>query len=114
MILNYLTRLFQAKRGEPEIEEGIISQETGNILYQNIPNPFSSKTTIEFFIKEKCPVQIKVSDVLGRVIAVLVDEVKSKGHHKVIFSLDEFHSGLYYYSLEACGEVLTKQMQIIK
>ena len=106
--------MLQAKRGEPEIERGIILQETGNILYQNIPNPFSSETTIEFFIKEKCSVKIKVSDVLGRVIAVLADEVRSKGNHKVVFRLDELHSGIYFYSLEACGEVHSKQMQIIK
>lgn len=102
------------KQAEPENNENSVSQQSGNILYQNTPNPFSSETNISFMLAKQCPVKIKISDMLGRQLLILVDEVKNKGQHSVPFRTDDFPAGVYYYSLEACGEVLTKQMQLIK
>ena len=84
------------------------------ILEQNIPNPFEDETEISFVLPEECPATLTISTSLGQVVAVLTDGVLSKGRHTLTFKTDNIPSGVYLYSLEACGKVITNQMQIIK
>lgn len=73
------------------------------VLYQNYPNPFNSSTKITFQIPTVCHVFLKVYDILGREIAILVDEVKEPGIHTHTFSNLNYQlaSGVYFYELTA-------------
>jgi hypothetical protein len=55
-----------------------------------------------------------VYDILGREVAVLVNETLPAGSHSVNFDASNLTSGVYMYKLEAGGEVLTKRMTLIK
>jgi hypothetical protein len=68
-------------------------------LYNNYPNPFNPKTTIEYQIKEKGFVNVSVYDILGNEVARLVNEVKDIGRHYVNFDASNLTSGVYIYSL---------------
>jgi len=71
-------------------------------LEQNYPNPFNPTTNFRFriaFASGGAFVSLKVYDVLGREIAVLVNEVKQQGVYDVLWDASEFSSGVYNYRL---------------
>jgi hypothetical protein len=58
--------------------------------------------------------KLTVTNTLGQILSVLVDGTMDKGRHSIKFKTDNIQSGVYLYSLESCGEIITKQMQILK
>jgi len=88
-------------------------------LYQNYPNPFNSSTVIKYELQVPSVVSLKVIDVLGREVAILVDKVKEAGKHSVTFdtrntTLATLKSGVYFYQLKAGSYVETKKMIYLK
>jgi hypothetical protein len=70
----------------------------GNItfsLHQNYPNPFNPSTTIKFDLPDRAFVSLKVYDLLGRVIATLLEEDKPAGNYSVPFNASPYSSGTY-------------------
>lgn len=92
-------------------EESIISNYS---LYQNYPNPFNPATTLRFQIPFAGDVTLKVYDILGREVAVLVDEFKPMGVYQVDFTAENLSSGIYYYQLTANNFITTKKMVLIR
>lgn len=70
-------------------------------LSNNYPNPFNPTTIINFSIQKITNVSIKIFDVLGREIAILVDEQLSAGEYSVEFDGREMASGVYFYKINA-------------
>lgn len=89
---------------------------TPNILrlMQNFPNPFNPSTTIQFETTHKTFISLKVFNVLGNEIAILINEEKSAGTHSVECNADGFPSGIYFYSLTAGKFRETKKMTLLK
>jgi carboxypeptidase T len=88
-------------------------------LSQNVPNPFNPKTDIAFALTQSGPVSLKVYDVSGRLLSVLVDDVLVAGEHQASWdgrALDgrSMSSGVYFYRLEAENKVMAKRMVILK
>lgn len=83
-------------------------------LSQNYPNPFNPTTKIEYAIPRQGNVNIKIFDIVGRVIATLVNEMKNPGYYSVDFSATELSSGVYYYKLESGEFTDVKKMIVIK
>jgi type IX secretion system substrate protein len=88
---------------------------SGNyIISQNRPNPFNPTTTIDYVIPAATHVRIEVSDVLGRTVKVLVDEIRSEGTHSVIFNADGLPSGMYFYRMDAGDYSKIMKMMVSK
>jgi hypothetical protein len=83
-------------------------------LSQNYPNPFNPNTTIEFSLKKRQKVTLRIYDVRGRTVATLVDRVLGKGNHEVVWEGGDTPSGVYYYELRAGGKVLRRRMTLTK
>ncbi len=83
-------------------------------LKQNYPNPFNPATSISFSVAERSNVKIKIYDMLGSEVAVLVNEVKNPGNYTVSFDASNLSSGLYVYSLTAGNFTATKKMMLLK
>ena len=88
-------------------------------LDQNYPNPFNPTTKIKFTIqsdvrREMLNVSLKVYDVLGNEIVILVNEEKPSGSYEVEFSGAELPSGIYFYRIRAGSFVETKKMVLMK
>ncbi len=83
-------------------------------LSQNYPNPFNPSTQIRFTLDAGRQTSLKVYDLLGREVAVLVDGAMSPGSHFVNFDASELPSGVYVYVLEAGGRREAKKMLLMK
>lgn len=84
------------------------------ILNQNYPNPFNPVTTIRFQLTESGYTTLKVYDILGKEITVLVNEYKTAGSYQVYFDAKQLSSGTYFYTLQSSGQSITKRMMLIK
>lgn len=80
---------------------------------QNYPNPFNSATTISFQISEPGFVMFKVFDVLGREVAMLVNEQMSPGEHSIAFDATGLATGVYLYSLTVNGASHTRARRML-
>jgi hypothetical protein len=84
-------------------------------LFQNYPNPFNSQTTISYNIPVKSLVILKIFDVLGKEISILVNDLKAPGNYKVNFDANKISSGIYFYSLITNGIIVdTKKLILLK
>jgi len=83
-------------------------------LYQSYPNPFNPSTTIKYSIPNSDIVNIKVFDILGREVAVLLNEYKPAGTYNIEFNASRFASGVYFYQLHSGNFVETKKMVLMK
>jgi len=87
---------------------------TEYVLYQSYPNPFNPSTTIKYSLPNSDVVSLKVFDILGREVTVLLDEYKTAGTHAVEFNASGLASGVYFYQLRAQSFVETKKMVLLR
>jgi len=111
------------------IEHGASIEEVSDVilptnftLQQNYPNPFNSQTEIKYSLpegKNKYHVVLKIYDVLGRLVKVLVDKHQSAGTFSVNWDGTDLSekpvvSGVYFYSLELGEFKVTKKMLVLE
>ena len=83
-------------------------------LEQNYPNPFNPATHIRYAVPQASPVRLEVFDMLGRLVAVLVDEQKAAGTYEVVFDASSLSSGVYLYKMTGDGFSQTKTLTLVK
>lgn len=83
-------------------------------LYQNYPNPFNPITRISFDIPKRGLVVLKIFDILGREVSVLVNEFKQPGRYNINFNSENIASGVYFFRLTAGEFTETRKMMLIK
>jgi hypothetical protein len=91
-------------------------------LFQNYPNPFNPSTMIRYEIPGQADnmlVVLKVYDVLGNEIAILVNEELPAGEYEVEFNshsgeVRNLVSGIYFYQLRSGSFIETKKMILVK
>ncbi|TSA27318.1 PKD domain-containing protein [bacterium] len=90
-----------------------------NKLYQNYPNPFSTRggsryisgnpeTTISFSIKQNSKIELEIFNVKGQKVKTLINEFRQSGNHSIFWNGDNAYgnkvsSGLYFYKLSING-----------
>ena len=89
-------------------------------LLQNYPNPFNPITKIRINIplsrgvSEGRGVLLKIYDVLGKEIAVLVNENLKPGIYEIDWNAENIPSGVYFYSLITTEFTRTRKMVVLK
>lgn len=83
-------------------------------LSQNYPNPFNPNTKINFSIPKSDYVSLRVYDMLGREVKVLVNGPLTAGEYETDFDAKGLSSGMYYYSLRSGDYVDVKKMVLVK
>lgn len=98
-----------------------VQPDNGFLLYQNYPNPFNPETTIRYSVpkiigKSTSKVSLKIYDILGNEIAILVNEEKIPGIHTVKFASYKYElaSGIYCYRLVIDKLAQSRIMTFIK
>jgi subtilisin family serine protease len=73
-------------------------------LKQNYPNPFNPATIITYSLAKQSLVKVRVYDAIGREVAILLNNVRDAGVHRIEFDANLYNglsSGVYFYKLEA-------------
>ena len=88
-------------------------------LEPNIPNPFNPVTTISFNLTAAGSVRLRICDMLGHVVATLIDDFRAPGRHESVFTaLDQngspLSSGVYLCVLEAEGRRWSRTMTLVR
>ncbi len=107
----YQIEVFYSAITDVTSEKNLISDFT---LSQNYPNPFNPTTSIEYSVPSNEYVSLKVYDLLGNEVAILVNEEKSSGNYKINFNAEYLSSGVYFYKLSVGNFVETKKLLLMK
>jgi hypothetical protein len=101
---------------ETAVEGGDKRNPAAFALLQNFPNPFNAATVIGFTVGGAAAsrVRLTVYDMLGREIAVLLDESRLPGAHSISFDASHLASGMYLCRLLAGGVVLTNKLVLAR
>jgi hypothetical protein len=88
-------------------------------LHQNAPNPFNPSTVIRFELAAASKVKLRVYDISGALVATLLDEQVAAGYHQAVWHGDDEQgrgvaSGLYFYRIQAGGNLETRPMMLVK
>jgi hypothetical protein len=83
-------------------------------LEQNYPNPFNPTTTIRFHLPHREFVSLRVFDVLGREVAMLINEVRNSGEYEFQWDASNMSSGVFVYRLRAGEFVSARRMILIR
>ena len=97
--------------GVEDVRDGMLPKAYS--LEQNYPNPFNPSTTIRFALATRSRVKLSVYNLLGQVVATLVDEEIPAGVHEVPWNAVG-SSGVYFYRLEAEGVDGTRYVETRK
>jgi hypothetical protein len=83
-------------------------------LEQNYPNPFNPSTTIQYSIKHREFVSLKVYNILGQEVATLVNEIQDAGFRSVVFDASSLSNGVYWYRLTTGSFSATRKLLLMK
>jgi hypothetical protein len=83
-------------------------------LSQNYPNPFNPATKISFSLPKAGDVKLVVYDILGKEVAIVINDFRTAGTHTIDFNASNLASGVYLYRIEAGTFTDTKKMMLLK
>jgi photosystem II stability/assembly factor-like uncharacterized protein len=120
-VVNYAGEIYKTTNGGVTFIEGgnLPSQPNSMHLFQNYPNPFNPVTSIKYTISSRQNVAIKVYDLLGKEVALLVNEEKPAGTYELTWDGANMPSGVYFYKIKAgdpsagSGQVFTQTKKMI-
>ena len=88
-------------------------------LSQNYPNPFNPSTKIKFSLAADSKVSVRVYNLLGQQVTILLNGEYTAGRHEINFDASGLSSGIYFYVISAAGKdgsnfTSTKKMTLMK
>jgi hypothetical protein len=83
-------------------------------LYPNFPNPFNPSTTIRYVLPHKSAVRLEVFNLLGQMVAEIVQGVQQEGEHTAEFNASHLPSGMYFCRLISGEHVATMKVLLTK
>ncbi len=96
-----------------DVKSNVIPREF--YVEQNYPNPFNPSTTIKFGLPAESVVDLRIYNVLGQEVAVLLNKQNvSAGTHSYDFNASKLASGTYIYRLQSGSNIVTKKMLLMK
>ena len=84
------------------------------LLAQNYPNPFNPTTTIEFSLPKDGFMSLKVYNIVGEEVAILVSQEMKAGTFRTQWDAGHVASGVYFYRLATASSVQTKKLIVTK
>jgi Secretion system C-terminal sorting domain len=97
------------------IEDGTENTLENNYkLKQNYPNPFNPSTSIAYQLSNSGFVSLRIFDLLGKEVAIIVNEQQSAGNYSVNFDGSSLTSGMYFYELKSGNFVQIRKMMLLK
>ena len=84
------------------------------LLEQNYPNPFNPSTKIRFNLPAREFVTLKVFNVLGSEVAILINDNMEAGLHEITFNASGLNSGAYFYAINTKNFTSIRKMILLK
>lgn len=81
-------------------------------LHPPYPNPFDRATTIRFDLPFTAHVSLRIHDILGRQVALLIDDVLHAGRHEVVWTSARNAPGVYLIDLRS-GRTVLRQAVVL-
>lgn len=81
-------------------------------LGQNFPNPADNNTTITYSVKESSNILFEITDLTGKVVFAANQGTQAPGDYQLVVNVEDFASGMYFYTLVANGQKITKKMMV--
>jgi len=110
--INYRTKVFFKNSSNSLKHDNQIPKSYD--LSQNYPNPFNPVTKINYALPKQGFVTLKIYDITGREVKVLVNEFRQAGYYTVDFNGSNLASGVYFYRIQSNDFIHTKRMVLIK
>ncbi len=118
---NYEIYYKRGRQVDISVEESkrTVSLPTGVRLYQNYPNPFTSKTTITYQVPNESRVSLKIYNIAGEIVKILVDKYQKAGCYKIKWDGKNnvgkiLPSGIYFIELSTGEFSQTIKLLILK
>jgi len=105
---------YPSKASFEESNTALVDPKTDILEITNFPNPFNPNTTIRFNLPEPGHANLKVYDMLGRVVAELFNKTMTAGRHQTTFNASKLPSGVYFYRLDFGGKSISKKFVLTK
>jgi hypothetical protein len=83
-------------------------------LGQSYPNPFNPSATITYTVADREFVEIRIFDIRGREVALLVEGTMDPGTYETTWDASNHAGGVYYYRMQAGGFAATRRMVLVK
>lgn len=83
-------------------------------LAQNYPNPFNPTTRIEYALPHASHVKLTVHNILGQLVATLVDEIQQPGLKSVQWDATSMASGVYFYRMQSGPFSATRKLLLVR
>jgi hypothetical protein len=96
------------------VEGNISAVPTEYQMYQNYPNPFNPVTNIKFDVPKSGLIKIKIFDLTGKLVDVLVNGEMKAGSYEVKWNGTNYASGIYFYKFESVDYTKVERMVLIK
>jgi len=101
------------------IKEDFVFLPNNLVLYQNYPNPFNAETMIKYQLQKDANVTLRIYNIIGQEIIILVNEKKESGSYQVRWhgknGLEEsMASGIYIYQISTNDFVKTRKMLLLR
>lgn len=97
-----------------DVKDEYIGLPDGFSLSQNYPNPFNPSTKIKYSVPSDGVVKLKIFNLIGEEVAVLVNKEVKAGAYEVNWNAAAQSSGIYFYKLETVQYSSVKKMILIK
>jgi photosystem II stability/assembly factor-like uncharacterized protein len=114
-VVSYFGKIYTTRTGGVNTLIPISSEIPNKYLFhQNYPNPFNPSTNIKFDIPRSGLVKITVYDLLGKEVAVLVNEQLKAGSYETQWNAESFPSGIYIVKMESNSYFSNRKMILLK
>jgi len=115
----YRQMLLLAATGRYDKAETVAGSEDNIVFSQNYPNPFNPNTNFSFYLPRAMPVSLRIYNVLGQTVRVLVEGHREAGAHTVLWDSrndagETVASGVYFAWFTAGQYSATKKVEVLK
>jgi len=84
------------------------------VVSQNYPNPFMDETNVIIYLRKTSEVELKVTDLTGKVVASTSFGQMSPGNHEITLDGTALDAGIYFYTLSTEDYEVTKKMKVLR
>ena len=103
-----------SQKNNQKVEIGQATYINNFSVSQNLPNPCSSKTTIEFTLTKSGNCELEVINTSGQKRDKIIFKDLNPGLYRYNLSTEKYQSGVYFYKMRFDGKTITRQMEVIK